>query len=214
MPGTIRDTHRLREISVQATIEGSASARLGRALNTRTTMAAQSLNLQVGEEVDFYQDQANKDTPGWFGPATVIDASRSDVITVRYNNKPREVELRKVRRHLHFLVFLASQLPITFGSVWRTIRLAVESLDEGSVVTLGYVKHKTDYAYTKGNQKFPGLLEAVRHFASNHLHIPPVLGVRLGLGAPTFSQMEGYAGALTLTWLCLLYTSPSPRDAS
>ena len=38
LPGMIRDTHRLREISVQSMLEGSASARLRRALNTRTTM--------------------------------------------------------------------------------------------------------------------------------------------------------------------------------
>ena len=74
MPGLIRDTNRLREVSVQAIVEGSASARLGRAMNTRTTMAAQHLNLGVGDEVDFYQDQTNKDTSGWFGPAIVADA--------------------------------------------------------------------------------------------------------------------------------------------
>ena len=55
LPGLIRDAHRFREISVQAMIEGSAIARLGRAMNARTTMAAQHLDLRVGEEVDFYQ---------------------------------------------------------------------------------------------------------------------------------------------------------------
>ena len=44
-PGTIQHTHRLREISIQAMIEGSARARLGRAMNTRTTLPAQRLNL-------------------------------------------------------------------------------------------------------------------------------------------------------------------------
>ena len=45
-------------------------------MNTRTTMDARSLGLKVGDEVDFYQDQANKDTSGWFGPAEVTDLSR------------------------------------------------------------------------------------------------------------------------------------------
>ena len=44
LPGLIKDTHRLREISVQAMIEGSATARLGRAINTRTTMDARHLD--------------------------------------------------------------------------------------------------------------------------------------------------------------------------
>ena len=47
--GTLRQVYRLREISVQAMVEGSARARLGRAMNTRTTLAAQTLGLKVGE---------------------------------------------------------------------------------------------------------------------------------------------------------------------
>eukprot|EP00974_Lingulodinium_polyedra_P112765 10913292-Lingulodinium_polyedra.AAC.1 len=45
-PGLIAHAHRLREVSLQAMVEGSARARLGRTLNTRTTMAAQHINLQ------------------------------------------------------------------------------------------------------------------------------------------------------------------------
>ena len=45
-PGLISHTHRLREVSVQAMLDGTASARLGRAMNTRTTMAAQHLGLK------------------------------------------------------------------------------------------------------------------------------------------------------------------------
>jgi len=44
-PGLISHTHRLREISIQAMVEGSARARLGRAMNSRTTLSAQRLNL-------------------------------------------------------------------------------------------------------------------------------------------------------------------------
>lgn len=58
-------TNRLREVSVQAMVEGSARARLGRALNTRITMAGQVLNHKVGEDVDFYKSTTRKDTPGW-----------------------------------------------------------------------------------------------------------------------------------------------------
>ena len=48
-PATFRPAQRLREVSVQAIVEGSARARLGRADNTRTTASAQNLNLQIGE---------------------------------------------------------------------------------------------------------------------------------------------------------------------
>ena len=59
---SLRHANRLREISAQSMIEGSARARLGRAVNTRTTMAAQMLQLQLGDEVDFFRGPLNKDT--------------------------------------------------------------------------------------------------------------------------------------------------------
>jgi hypothetical protein len=52
---------------VQAIVEGSARARLGRADNTRTTASAETLNLQVGEEIDFFRQPGSKDTSGWYG---------------------------------------------------------------------------------------------------------------------------------------------------
>ena len=68
-------------------VEGSARARLGRALNARTTISAQKINLKVGEEVDIYRAPANKDTSGWIGPAEVTDVSRAarGVVSVRHN---------------------------------------------------------------------------------------------------------------------------------
>ena len=66
-PGLIRHANRLREISVQAMIEGSARARFGRAINTRTTMAAQKLQLRPGDEVGFFREPHDKDTSGWIG---------------------------------------------------------------------------------------------------------------------------------------------------
>ena len=98
-PGLISHTHRLREISIQAMVEGSARARLGRALNTRSTLSAQKLNLQVGDEVDVYRAPTNKDTSGWEGPAEVIDISRASrgVVSVRHNSRVKEVQLSHLR---------------------------------------------------------------------------------------------------------------------
>ena len=85
-------------------IEGSARARLGRAVNTRTVMAGQKLNLQVGDEVDFYRAPSAKDSPGWSGPGEVIDVSRvtGGVVSIRWQTKVLEVQLPYLRRHLHF----------------------------------------------------------------------------------------------------------------
>ena len=48
-PQLFRHAHRLREVAVRAIVEGSARARLGRALNTRTTASAENLDLKIGE---------------------------------------------------------------------------------------------------------------------------------------------------------------------
>ncbi len=88
-PTTFRHAQRLREASVQAIVEGSARARLSRATNTRTTASSSTLNLQVGEEIDFFRQPGTKDTSGWYGPATVVDVSKAarGVITLRFQIK-------------------------------------------------------------------------------------------------------------------------------
>ena len=72
----VRDTLWLCEVAVQAMIEGSARERIQRALNTRTTMAVEKLDLKIGGEVDFYREPNTKNVSGWLGPATVVDLSK------------------------------------------------------------------------------------------------------------------------------------------
>ena len=151
-PGLISHTHRWREISIQAMVEGSARARLGRALNTRSTLSAQKLNLQVGDEVDVYRAPTNKDTSGWEGPAEVIDTSRASrgVVSVRHNSRVKEVQLSHLRRHLHFWSLLGldgglsgSMLteaetfayPTAYDNVWARLSM----LDVTSMVASGFL---------------------------------------------------------------------------
>ena len=110
---------------MQAIIEGSARARLGRAMNTRTTISAQALNLRVGEEVDFYRDPHQKDTPGWTGPATVIDVSRAarGTYSVRWNNRILEVRLQDIRRHLYYFSMLCVQQDADRGHFFPVMTL-------------------------------------------------------------------------------------------
>ena len=72
-------------------------------------MAAQNLDLKVGEEVDFYRELATKDASGWFGPAEVADVSRAarGIISARHHARTLEVKAQRIRRHLQFIVFLA-----------------------------------------------------------------------------------------------------------
>lgn len=126
----IRHIHRLREVSVQAMIEGSASARLGRTINTRTTLPAQRLTLQVGESVDIVRKPNTKDVSGWVGPAEVLEVSRArrGINTVRHLPRQIEVRVQDIRRHMHFLCLLAAPLwkPTVHENVWEHINQRAE----------------------------------------------------------------------------------------
>ncbi len=70
---------------------------------------AENLNLQIGEQLDFYRPPSKKDVSGWSGPAIVVDVSKSSrgVVTVTYQNQVMEAMVQDVRRHFHFWIGLA-----------------------------------------------------------------------------------------------------------
>ena len=203
-PGMVRHTHRLREISVQAMIEGSARARLGRTNNTRTTMAAQQLDLRVGEEVDFFRAPNTKDASGWYGPAEVADVSRiiRGIVTVRWQSRLMEVQLSHIRRHLHFLTLLAAPacLPQHYTSPWDVLTAAVDKLTPGTHRTLGAVLHRGTWESSSNTVSFPGVFHAAQFLAENHLHIPNVVAVRLSNGVKDLPSITGYSHSVVMLW--------------
>ncbi len=124
-------------------VEGSARARLGRAMNTRTTPSSQNLNLSVGDEVDFFRAQNSKDVSGWFGPAEVVDVSRASrgIISIKHHSHIMEVQTQQIRRHLHFLTFLSTDVlhSEVHHNVWQFIRQALENLAPKTLIHLGNV---------------------------------------------------------------------------
>ena len=139
--GLIRHVHRLREISTQQMVEGSARERAKRALNTRSLPPGQTRQLRPGDAVDFYRQPNNKDSSGWIGPATVIDTTHMDrgTITIRHVHMPTECRLGDVRHHLPFLVFLAashSNLSHHYLSR-RDMLQTVEELGKGKIIVYG-----------------------------------------------------------------------------
>ena len=205
---TLAHTHRLRDISIQAMVEGSARARLGRAMNTHATMPAQKLNLKVGEEVDFYRSQTSKDASGWFGPAEVTDISRATrgVITVRWQSRTMDIQLPNVRRHLHFLALLTAQedlelaFPTVYSNVWTSIWTTADSLSKGSLVQVGFLQRGDRWISVAGNSRFPELFSVVKFFAENHLQLTGVVAARLGHGVRELPPLKGYTSSMVLLW--------------
>ena len=102
-PGTQRHTQLLRAIHIQAMVEGTARARVQRALQTRTLPAGQGRGLKIGEFVDARRNTNVKDVTSWKGPAKVIDNTDIErgIVTIRYQmDLPIEVRLQDIRQHL------------------------------------------------------------------------------------------------------------------
>ena len=130
--GTIRHTHRIREISVQLTIEGAAKARLHRAMQTKSLPAGQREDYRPGDLVDFHRPPNSKDASGWIGLATVIDTthiSRGHV-TLKHIHLPFQCRLQDMRRHIPFVAFHAAFHSAMSGSqgTWDEIKQHVERL--------------------------------------------------------------------------------------
>ena len=114
-PGTMRHVQRMREISIQTMEEGTAQARVKRALNTKTRPAGQSHDYKMGELVGFHQAPSTKYVSGWRGPANIIDNTNitRGTLTLRYQrDMPIEVRLQDVRRHLDYFSFMAAILSL------------------------------------------------------------------------------------------------------
>eukprot|EP00973_Karenia_brevis_P025750 3553071-Karenia_brevis.AAC.1 len=54
-------------------VELSARDRMRRALNSKTRVAHEQMQLTVGDMVDYLRSPANKDESGWRGPAVVTE---------------------------------------------------------------------------------------------------------------------------------------------
>ena len=144
LPGVLRNSHRLTEIAIQQMIEGTARARLGRTLRTKTLAPGEAANYQTNEEVHDYRPPTNKDTPGWTGPARIVDLTQIHRGTVGVNHQGRSLtcKLGALRRHLSFLCFESALFPTTDHplGIIPTVNALVERLVDGSVKHFGLVK--------------------------------------------------------------------------
>jgi len=74
--GPSHKKHRIRELALTQMIEATAQARTVRALNAKTQPAAELMDLQPRDLVEFYRNPNNKDQPGWRGPAEIVSIYR------------------------------------------------------------------------------------------------------------------------------------------
>ena len=208
-PGLLRHTHRLREIAVQQMVEGTARARLGRALKTKTLAPGEVEEYQVGEEVDYHRPPNNKDISGWTGPAVVTDLTLipRGLIGVRHQGRNINCRVGDVRRHLSFLSFEAAVLAVSDRSlgILPTAKCAVERVPEGTTLHLGYTQTTNNqgdvkWRETSATSHKRELFETLLQFASQCLNLEDCVAVRLAKGCGTLPSVRGYTGSLLLWW--------------
>ena len=88
-----------------------AFSRLARAAKKRTREAGHLQALDVGDLVDYWRQQQNKEDSGWIGPARVVDVEnvRSEgTLTVKYMNRHILCRTLDVRPHLALLAFMCT----------------------------------------------------------------------------------------------------------
>ena len=182
LPGVLRNSHRLREIAIQQMIEGTARARLGRTLRTKTLAPGEAAKYQINKEVDYYRPPAKKDTPGWTGPARIVDLTQIHRGTVGINHQGRNLTCRlgALRRHQSFLCFESALLSTTDHplGIIPTVKALVERLVDGSVIHFGLVKlNKPDGSTYSGIIPLSRIIVATAMPNSNNLRFSASISV-------------------------------------
>ena len=182
--GTItRDADRLREVAIQAMVEGTAAARVKRALRTRTQRAVQE-EFSVGDEVEFHRDPAQKDLPGWNGPAVITDMSDADRGTIKLQFNGREILVTPpdLRRALTLFTFLAAPHVLNHhDKAYQTIRRWQDALPANRLVTLGFVLTKGQWVTSEATARHAAAAAAaISHLAEVTLGLTQVIAARCG----------------------------------
>ena len=209
-PGTIRHTHRIREISMASMIRASANQRAERALNTRTLPAGESFDYKNGDIVDFHRKSPYKDVSGWHGPAKVVDASHPQEgnVTIRYKGLPFECRFQDLRKHQNFMVFLAaprhSALQYDVSS-WDQAKRLVANIATNRVVHLGRMYSREGWRISeRTNQsgtEWPALCTVLKNLAATQFRFQGCDAVRISKGSAVIPAVSGFSSALTLWWI-------------
>ena len=206
--GSVRYTHRLREISVAAVLAATAKVRAQRATNTRSLPAGQREKYQVGDLVDFYRPLANgsKDASGWIGPAKVIDPTHMDrgCITVKHVHRPVEIRIGDLRRHMPFFVFLASSHSAFHNEVasWTYVRNFISSkVSSGKSFILGATQDSDGkWHFAPQTNKHLDFYNKAIHFVANALRLEHVCALRVGNGCAACPAIPNMVSSQVAYW--------------
>ena len=119
-----------------------------------TTQSGQSLDLNIGDLVDFHRPPAQKDESGWKGPATIKKNEPSrGLAVVEWCNEDVNVRYADLRKHMDFA-------GLVFGTFCpsravEVIESHLANTAKGIITTIGYLKESSGQAWQKATRKCP-----------------------------------------------------------
>ena len=196
-----RHATRLRELSIQHMVEGTARERIKRAANTQTRPTGEMLELEIGDLVDIFRSPKSKDSVGWRGPATVLSTINlpHGFIEVQWGGRALSIRIPDIRKALSYVTVLDEG-----NSALELLKQFALSVNDG-VFTFAYVLTPKGWQPSKSAAKHPDLLRAGIHVGYNSFGIR-CTGVRIGHGQATLPGISGSTATSVLMWY--LVTDP------
>ena len=207
--GSNRGAVRLRELALEAVQQSCAYSRALRASNSRTREAGQLKELELGQLVDFWRKQPNKEDSGWIGPASVCDKSGiadEGVVWVRYMGRPISCRTLDVRPHLALLAFMC----VLFSSkdAMSTVLNYLEQMKPHTSVILLAHRIQNRWELTRTAKEMAELYEAVLFIGNMRFGVTNCIGARLVRGRQKLQGLE----IAEVTEAPIYYYTPPQRD--
>jgi len=199
--GVSRHVHRLREIAVQSMVEHTAMQRMRRAEQSKSRKSIQSLELEIGDEVDIYRPPTTKDDGGWAGPAQVMELFDGGA-NVRHQGRLMRVKTQDLRRSLAHLTFMAvNQAGWARTSPANLATQVAEDLQK-SVVRVGWILSAHGWIPARDNQRYSEVLLAVLYVAACGFRIDGCIGARLGANISLLEGVVACDDSILWFWKC------------
>ena len=195
--GVNRHVTRLREIALQAIVEGTARSRLQIAERTKSRPSAAMSGAQIGQMVEIWRQPTTKDLVGWRGPCRIVSVNQIEhgLIEVEWQGRTMSCRLSDVRAST-LLVLLISE-PV--GTPWQVVVSFLKGFHSGHV-TCAWVYTDHGWQMSKVAAEQPLLLKSLLHTARFELGLTQCIGARLGRQLCQLPGMFGVELSLLLWW--------------
>ncbi|CAJ1367944.1 unnamed protein product, partial [Effrenium voratum] len=186
--GDDRDAYRLRHAAIESMIQSTAQDRAARAGRHKTRPAGELLEIQAGDQIEFWRKPSTKDVEAWRGPATVCDTTslKDGIVGIRWQGRNLICRTQDVRRALVFLQMLATKAA---SDPLNVLLMTVED-HISFTVRLGWLYNNGQWRQCEANRHFSEPLMAGLFVAENVFFLKGVYGMRFGTGVQSLAAIS------------------------